>query len=80
MYTYAFAFKKQFHKTGYAKTLKRIFYSRMRKNKVRFISGHVIQGMTRQFSGPARVIKTFDDWHGTGLVFEYYRRPLRPKK
>lgn len=80
MYTYAFAFKKHFHKTGYAKTLKRIFYSRMRKNKVKYISGHVIQGMTEQFSSPAKVIKTFDDWHGTGLVFEYYRRPLRPKK
>lgn len=79
VYTYAFAFKKQYHKTGYAKTLKRIFYSRMRKNRIKYISGHVVEGTTDKFSGAAEIIKTFKNWHGTGLVFEYYRRPLRPE-
>lgn len=76
IYTYAFAVKKQFHKTGYAKVLKRIYYNWMRKRDVQYISGHVIAGRTRRFNGDAEVIETFDNWHGTGKTFEYYRRRL----
>lgn len=76
IYTYAFAFKKRFHKTGYAKMLKRIYLNWMRKHNVDYISGHVIKGQTRKFSGRAEILKVFENWHGTGKVFEYYRRPL----
>ncbi|MCF7804361.1 MAG: GNAT family N-acetyltransferase [Candidatus Marinimicrobia bacterium] len=77
IYTYAFAVKKQFHKTGYAKMLKRIYYNWMRKREVEYISGHVVDGTTSRFNGEAEVIKTFDNWHGTGLTFEYYRRSIQ---
>jgi len=77
IYTYAFAFKSRFHKTGFAKLLKRIFYNWMRKRGVKYISGHVVEGQSGQFSGDAEVLETFDNWHGTETTFEYYRRPIQ---
>jgi len=77
VYTYAFAVKKQYHKTGYAKMLKRLYYNWMRKREVEYISGHVILGTTRRFNGEAEIIQTFENWHGTGKTFEYYRRKLQ---
>ncbi|MBS1271468.1 MAG: hypothetical protein MAGBODY4_00599 [Candidatus Marinimicrobia bacterium] len=77
VYTYAFAVKKQYHKTGYAKMLKRLYYNWMRKRDVEYISGHVILGTTKLFNGEAEVIQTFENWHGTGKTFEYYRRKLQ---
>ncbi len=76
VYTYAFAFRKRYHKTGYAKMLKRIYLNWMRKHDVEFISGHVVKGQTRKFSSASEIIKVFENWHGTGRTFEYYRRPL----
>ncbi|HKJ68660.1 MAG TPA: GNAT family N-acetyltransferase [bacterium] len=77
IYTYAFAFKKRFHKTGYAKVLKKIYYTWMRKRGVEYISGHVVQGIAESFSGEVDILHQFENWHGTGETFEYYRRPLQ---
>lgn len=77
IYTYAFTLKKQFHGTGYAKVLKRVYFNWMRKRGVEFISGHVVEGKARRFNGRVEVLETFDNWHGTGTTFEYYRRPIQ---
>jgi len=77
IYTYAFAFKQRFHKTGYARVLKKIYYSWMKKRGVQFISGHVVKGIAQNFSGDVEILHQFDNWHGTGQVFEYYRRPIQ---
>lgn len=77
IYTYAFAFKKRFHKTGYARVLKKIYFNWMRKRGVEYIAGHVVRGVARNFSGEVKIIHTFPNWHGTGKEFEYYSRPLQ---
>jgi len=77
IYTYAFAFKKRFHKTGYARVLKKIYFNWMRKRGVEYISGHVVKGVAENFTGEVKIIHTFRNWHGTGKEFEYYSRPLQ---
>ena len=78
LYTYAFSFLKKFKGNGYAKTLKRVYLSWARKKKFRHVSGHVREGISQRFSGEVEILQRFENWHGTGKIFEYYRRSLVP--
>ena len=64
-------------KGGYAKTLKRIYINWATKRKYKYITGHVKQGVSKNFSKNTQIVKTFSQWYGQKTPFEYYRRPLK---
>ena len=77
LYTYAFVLKKEFHNNGYAKMLKRVYLNWAKNNdKIKFVTGHVKEGISNKFSGDIKIINTINNWQGTGKKFEYYRRQL----
>ena len=77
LYTYAFFIKNKFRgKGGYSKTLKKIYINWAKKRHYKFVSGHVKQGITKNFPPNIEVIKIFPIWYGLNTPFEYYRRPL----
>jgi len=77
MYTYAFIIKKKFRKKGgFAKTLKMIYLNWAKKRGYKYVSGHVIQGLSKTFSKNTEIIKIFPNWYGLNSPYEYYRRLL----
>jgi len=76
LYTYAFVVLQKYKGSGYAKTLKRVYLSWAKKKGFIYVSGHVREGVSQRFSGSVKILKRFDNWHGSNRRFEYYRRPL----
>ena len=77
LYTYSFVVKEQYQRRGgYAKTLKRIYLSWAIKRNYKYITGHVRQGITKNFPENTQIVKIFPEWYGQKTPFEYYRRPL----
>ncbi len=77
IYTYAFIIKKKFRKKGgFAKTLKLIYLNWAKKRGYKYVSGHVMQGLSSQFSKDTEIIKIFPNWYGQNAPYEYYRRLL----
>ena len=77
LYTYSFVIKEQFQsRGGYAKTLKRIYVNWAKKRKYKYITGHVKQGISKNFSKDTEIVKIFPQWYGQKTPFEYYRRPI----
>ena len=77
IYTYAFIINKTYRKSGgYAKTLKKIYINWAKKRNYKFVSGHVAQGISKNFGNNTEIIKIFSNWYGTKISFEYYRRSL----
>ncbi|MCH7496800.1 MAG: GNAT family N-acetyltransferase [Candidatus Marinimicrobia bacterium] len=76
LYTYAYVILSRYQGNGFAQTLKRVYLNWARKHNYRFVSGHVLEGIARQFSAETTIVKRFTNWHGSGQTFEYYRRPL----
>ena len=77
IYTYAFIMNEKYRKVGgYSKTLKKIYLNWAKKNGYKFCSGHVKQGISKQFPSKTEIIKTFPNWYGSNSIFEYYRRYL----
>jgi len=76
VYTYAFIFMRKYHRTGYAKMLKRVYLNWLHKRGFGYVSGHVREGVSQGFSPNTVVLQKFPNWHDTGRVFEYYHRPL----
>ena len=77
LYTYSFVVKEEYQKRGgYSKTLKRIYLNWATKRKYKYITGHVKQGVAKNFSKNTQIVKTFSQWYGQKTPFEYYRRPL----
>lgn len=76
VYTYAFVFDENHHDQGYAKMLKKVYLNWLKKRGYLYVSGHVQEGISKQFSLHTKVLQTFPNWHETGKVFEYYQRPL----
>ena len=75
LYTYAFVIRKKFQgKSGYAKTLKRIYLNWAKKN-YKYISGHVASGICQTFKN-TEVVKTFPIWYDAKSSFDYYRRAI----
>mgnify|MGYP001181224362 FL=1 len=81
LYTYAFVISKQYKSNGYAKMLKRVYLNWARKkNHLKYITGHVLEGISSNFKGKVYVLDKVPNWHGTKQVFEYYRRTLERHK
>ncbi len=77
IYTYAFYMKKKFRKKGgFSKTLKMIYLNWSKKRGFKYVSGHVIEGTSKQFSKETEIIKIFSNWYGLNKPYEYYRRKL----
>ena len=78
LYTYTFIMSKKYRKVGgYAKTLKRIYINWAKKQEYTYITGHVKQGLSKNFGTKTEVIKIFKNWYDSNLPFEYYRRCLK---
>ena len=81
LYTYAFVVQKKYKGNGYAKMLKRVYLNWAKKqDHIHYITGHVKQGVSFQFTGDIRIIDRIENWQGTGKTFEYYRRVLDPDR
>ncbi|MCF7796269.1 MAG: GNAT family N-acetyltransferase [Lentisphaeria bacterium] len=76
VYTYAFVMDRKYRSSGYGKSLKRVYLNWLRKRGFSYVSGHVQEGVAQRWSRSTMVLERFPDWHNTGKVFEYYRRPL----
>jgi len=76
IYTYAYILKDQLQNMGYAKLLKRVYQSTVKKKGYKYITGHVTEGVAQNFTKDAEIIKKFKNWKNTGHVFEYYRSEL----
>tara|TARA_Y100000590_G_scaffold460216_1_gene619064 strand:- start:1189 stop:1752 length:564 start_codon:yes stop_codon:yes gene_type:complete len=77
VYTYAFLIKNKYRKSGgYAKTLKKIYLNSIKKKGYIYNTGHVSQGISKNFSNKSEVVKIFQHWYGSKTPFEYYRRIL----
>ena len=77
IYTYAFIIDKKYRKVGgYSKTLKKIYLNWIKKNGFQYNTGHVMLGVSKNFSKRTEIVKIFQDWYGAKTPFEYYRRPL----
>lgn len=76
IYTYAYIVAKDLHGLGYAKLLKRVYQSTIKKKGFKYISGHVRKGVAKSFTKNVKIIKEFKNWKNTGYVFEYYRAEL----
>tara|TARA_B110000444_G_scaffold259654_1_gene304094 strand:+ start:2193 stop:2774 length:582 start_codon:yes stop_codon:yes gene_type:complete len=82
LYTYAFVLKKEFHNkfhnNGYAKMLKRVYLNWAKNSDdIKFVTGHVKEGISNKFIGDIKIVNTINNWQGTGKKFEYYRRRLK---
>ena len=77
LYTYSFVIKEQYQsRGGYAKTLKKIYLNWAKKKNYKYITGHVKQGIAKNFSKNTQIVKIFSQWYSQKTPFEYYRRPL----
>ena len=77
IYTYAFIIQKKFRKKGgFSKTLKMIYLNWAKKRGYTYVSGHVMQGLSKKFSSKTEIIKIFPNWYGLNCPYEYYRRLL----
>ena len=77
IYTYAFVINKKHTKNGYAKMLKRVYLNWAKKQEgILYITGHVMEGISKKFKGDISIINKTKNWQGTSKTFEYYRRKL----
>lgn len=76
LYTYAFVMLARYRGNGFAKTLKRVYLNWTKKHGYRYVTGHVKEGIAKNFSPVTVIVKRFTNWHGSGKTFEYYRRPI----
>ena len=57
--------------------LKKVFLSKAEKlTHIDYVTGHVAQGVSVNFTGNIEIINQVENWQGTGKSFEYYRRML----
>ena len=77
IYTYIYLIQDFYRKQGgYSKTLKIIYLNWCRKNHYKFVTGHVKQGIAKQFQDETKIVKIFPKWYNSDVPFEYYRRTL----
>ena len=81
VYTYAFVIKNKYKGNGYAKILKKVYLNWAKKRDgIRFVTGHVMLGISSRFTGEIKIVDRIENWQGTGKTFEYYRRYLDPER
>jgi GNAT superfamily N-acetyltransferase len=77
VYTYAFIVDPQYRQQGLAKLLKRVYQNTLSKKDYRYLTGHVIEGTSYNFTRNSQIVRKFDNWNNTGHTFEYYRSSLK---
>jgi len=56
--------------------LKRVYLSWAKKRlSIRYITGHVILGVSSRFSGEIKIVNRVDNWQDTGKTFLNYEDP-----
>ncbi|MDP6860944.1 MAG: GNAT family N-acetyltransferase [Candidatus Marinimicrobia bacterium] len=79
LYTYAFVIESKYKGNGYAKMLKRVYLNWAGKQEhLKYMTGHVMEGIAKNFTMQVTVVNLVANWQGTSKVFEYYRRTLDP--
>ena len=53
-----------------------IYLNWAKKRGYKYVSGHVMQGLSKKFSKNTEIIKIFPNWYGLNSPYEYYRRLL----
>ena len=53
-----------------------IYLNWSKKRGFKYVSGHVIEGTSKQFPKETEIIKIFSNWYGLNKPYEYYRRKL----
>ena len=76
LYTYSFCVDSAYRGKGVARALKKSYLLWSRQKGYDFISGNVAEGRADQLDGQIEVLARFEDWNGTSLSFDYYRRTL----
>ena len=78
LYTYSFIFKKEFRgRSGFAKTLKKIYTSWAKKRRFIYISGHISENIIQKSNQKnVEIIKKFDTWYDAKEPFVYYRKKI----
>ena len=60
--------------------LKRVYLNWAKKQEgILYITGHVMEGISKKFKGDITIINKTKNWQGTSKTFEYYRRKLKIK-
>ena len=76
LYTYAFVFKKEFRKkSGFAKTLKKVYTSWAKKRNFIYITGHINEVVFKKNKN-INVVKYFSVWYDSKKPFIYYRKKI----
>ncbi len=76
IYTYAYIVKKDYRHLGISKMLKRVYQNTLKKRGYKYVTGHVMEGISVNFIKDTQLIKKFKNWNNTGYTFEYYRCEL----
>tara|TARA_Y100001970_G_scaffold9590_1_gene11233 strand:- start:99 stop:653 length:555 start_codon:yes stop_codon:yes gene_type:complete len=75
LYTCAFIFKKEFRKkSGFSKTLKKVYTSWAKKKGFKYITGHINKNIN--INGDIEIIKEFPKWFDSKEPFIYYRKKI----
>ena len=75
LYTCAFIFKKEFRKkSGFSKTLKKVYTSWAKKRGFKYVTGHVNKKIN--LNGDIKIIKEFPKWFYSKEPFIYYRKKI----
>ncbi|MCK9483824.1 MAG: hypothetical protein M0R34_05625 [Candidatus Marinimicrobia bacterium] len=77
VYTYAYIVRKERRVLGLSKILKRVYQNTLKRRGYKYITGHVMQGVTANFTRNYYIVRQFDNWNNTGFTFEYYRSALK---
>ena len=77
IYTYAFIVRKEHRALGLSKMLKRVYQNTLKRRGFLYITGHVMQGVTANFTRDYKIVRQFENWNNTGFTFDYYRSALK---
>ena len=72
IYTYAYIISEKLQGLGYAKLLKRVYQSTIKKKGYKYISGHVRKGVAKKFTKNVEIVKEFKNWKNTGQIFFFF--------
>ena len=76
LYTCAFVFKKKFRKkSGFSKTLKKIYINWAKKKGYKYITGHIGKNIFKK-NKQTKIIKEFPVWYESSIPFIYYRKTI----
>jgi hypothetical protein len=57
--------------------LKRVYQNTLKRRGFLYITGHVMQGVTANFTRDYKIVRQFENWNNTGFTFDYYRSALK---